>query len=70
MIADPVIAATPLRAAKMPPVAAPLTMEFHGSSFCLKCTRVQSMVLNIPPHTAKLPAMIGERALIDVKLPI
>lgn len=25
---------------------------------------------NIPPQTAKFPAMIGDRALIDVKLPI
>lgn len=25
---------------------------------------------NIPPQTAKFPAIIGERALIEVKLPI
>lgn len=70
MIALPVIAATPLRAARIPPVAAPETIEFQGSSFCLKCTNVQSIVLNIPPQTAKFPAIIGERALIEVKLPI
>jgi hypothetical protein len=36
MIALPVIAATPFRAAKIPPVAAPLMIEFQGSSFFLK----------------------------------
>lgn len=69
IIADPVIAATPFRAAKIPPVAAPEIIEFQGSSFFLKCTSVQSIVLNIPPHTAKLPAITGERAFIDVILP-
>lgn len=44
MIALPVIAATPLRAAKIPPVAAPLMIEFHGSSFFRKWTNVQSIV--------------------------
>ena len=68
-MALPVIAATPFRAASIPPVAAPLMIEFHGSSFCRKWTKVQSIVLNIPPHTAKFPAIIGDRALIDVKLP-
>lgn len=53
----------------MPPVAAPLIIEFHGSSFLRKCTSVQSIVLNMPPHTAKLPAMMGERVFIAIKLP-
>jgi len=38
-----------------PPVNAPLAIEFHGSSFCLRYTNVQSTVENKPPHTAKLP---------------
>lgn len=70
MIAEPAIAPKPFLAAKIPPVAAPLTIEFQGSSFFLKCTSVQSIVENIPPQTAKLPAIIGDLALIDVILPI
>ena len=58
-----------LLAARMPPVAAPLRIEFHGSSFCLRCTSVQSIVEKVPPQTAKLPPMIGARSLMDVKLP-
>lgn len=60
---------SPFLAAKIPPVAAPLIIEFHGSSFLRKWTNVQSIVLNIPPHTAKLPAIIGERCFIAAKLP-
>lgn len=30
----------------------------------------QQLTENIPPQTAKFPAIIGERAFIDVKLPI
>lgn len=59
----------PFRAARMPPVAAPLMIEFHGSSFLRKCTSVQSIVLNMPPHTAKLPAMIGDRVFTAIRLP-
>lgn len=68
--AEPAMAGNPLRAAKMPPVAAPEIIEFQGSSFFRKCTSVQSMVLNMPPHTAKLPARMGERVLTADKLPI
>lgn len=59
----------PFLAANIPPVTAPLIIEFHGSSFFLIWTKVQSIVLNIPPHTAKFPAIIGDLALIAVKLP-
>lgn len=64
------MAGTPLRAARMPPVAAPEIIEFQGSSFFRKCTSVQSIVLNMPPHTAKLPARIGDRVLTADRLPI
>lgn len=63
------MAGNPLRAAKIPPVAAPLIMEFHGSSFLRIWIKAQSIVENIPPHTAKLPAIIGDLCLIAVKLP-
>lgn len=59
----------PFLAARIPPVAAPLMIEFHGSSFFRKWTNVQSMVLNIPPQTAKFPAIIGDRVFIAAKLP-
>lgn len=59
----------PFLAARMPPVRAPLMMEFHGSSFCRRYTREQSIVENIPPQTAKLPATMGDRSLIAAKLP-
>lgn len=60
----------PFLAAKIPPVANPLIIEFHGSSFFRKWTKVQSIVLNIPPQTAKFPAMTGERIFTAVRLPI
>lgn len=59
----------PFLAAKMPPVRAPLIIEFHGSSFCLKYTREQSIVENMPPHTAKLPPTIGDLSFMAAKLP-
>lgn len=65
----PAMAGTPFLAANIPPVAAPLMMEFHGSSFFLMYTREQSIVENIAPHTAKLPARIGDFCLIVVTLP-
>lgn len=54
-----VIAGMPLRAANMPPVNAPLAIEFHGSSFFRIATNEQSIVENNPPQTAKLPPMLG-----------
>lgn len=60
---------SPFLAARIPPVAAPLMIEFQGSSFFLMCTKVQSMVLNMPPHTAKFPAMIGDLVLMAERLP-
>lgn len=60
----------PLRAARIPPAAAPLMIEFHGSSFLRMWTNVQSIVLNRPPHTAKLPAMIGDLCFTVAKHPI
>jgi hypothetical protein len=50
-------------------VANPLIIEFHGSSFWRKYTRVQSMVENIPPQTAKFPPIIGALSLIAIILP-
>jgi hypothetical protein len=34
----------PLLAAMTAPAAAPLMIEFHGSSFCRRCAKVQSKV--------------------------
>lgn len=51
-----------LLAAKMAPVRAPLVIEFHGSSFPLILTMLQSIMENRPPQTAKLPvSTLGER---------
>lgn len=61
---------SPFLAARMPPVSAPLVIEFHGSSFCRRYTSEQSIVENMPPHTAKFPATIGDLSLIAAKLPI
>ena len=69
MTALPAIAAAPFRAARIPPVAAPLMMLFQGSSFFRMCTRVQSMVENMPPQTAKLPPMMGARVFTATRLP-
>lgn len=46
----------------MAPVRAPLVIEFHGSSFPLILTMLQSIMENRPPQTAKLPVSAsGER---------
>mmetsp|Transcript_14034 Transcript_14034/g.26977 ORF Transcript_14034/g.26977 Transcript_14034/m.26977 type:complete len:270 (-) Transcript_14034:436-1245(-) len=50
----------PLLIAKTPPVSAPAAIEFHGSSFFLIPTRMQSKVLKSPPQTAKLPPSRGD----------
>ena len=59
----------PARAARIPPVAAPEIIEFHGSSFCLKAVSVQSQQANIPPHTANCPPRTGDRAWTALKDP-
>lgn len=64
-----VIAGIPLRAARIPPVRAPLAIEFHGSSFFLIATSEQSMVENNPPQTAKLPPMLGALVATELKAP-
>lgn len=69
MIALPATAAGPFLAARIPPVAAPLMIEFHGSSFCRRWAKVQSSVENMPPQTAKFPPMIGARSLMAARLP-
>mmetsp|Transcript_13982 Transcript_13982/g.26796 ORF Transcript_13982/g.26796 Transcript_13982/m.26796 type:complete len:230 (+) Transcript_13982:68-757(+) len=46
------MACGPARAAKRPPVVAPLMILFHGSSFCRTAVSVQSQQANKPPHTA------------------
>mmetsp|Transcript_17859 Transcript_17859/g.42138 ORF Transcript_17859/g.42138 Transcript_17859/m.42138 type:complete len:163 (+) Transcript_17859:212-700(+) len=50
--ADVNIACGPARAARIPPVAAPLIIAFHGSSFCRIAVNVQSQQANNPPQTA------------------
>ena len=47
---------TLLLIANIPPVNAPLAIEFQGSSFFRTATKAQSILENKPPHTAKLPA--------------
>lgn len=48
---------SPFLAAKNPPVS---VIEFPGSSFFLMWSKVQAInEQNIPPHTAKFPAMIA-----------
>lgn len=69
MKALPAMAPNPFLAARIPPVAAPLMIEFQGSSFFLTWINAQSIVENIPPHTAKLPAIIGDLCLMAVTLP-
>ena len=51
------------------PVAAPLIIEFQGSSFWRIWTKLQSIVENRPPHTAKLPPITGALCLIADQLP-
>ena len=60
--AERAAARQPPRAARTPPVAAPETMEFHGSSFFRMATSEQSKDEKSPPQTAKLPGsgMDGE----------
>lgn len=64
-----VIAGIPLRAANIPPVKAPLAIEFQGSSFFLIATKEQSIVENKPPHTAKLPPILGALVAMEWKAP-
>jgi hypothetical protein len=52
----------PARAAKTPPVVAPLRMEFQGSSFCRMAVKVQSQQAKTPPQTANCPPKTGARA--------
>ena len=54
----------PVRNERKPPVSAPAAMLFQGSSLCRTATSVQSNVENRPPHTAKLPPILGASRLI------
>ena len=45
--------------AKNPPVNAPATIGLIKSYWFLRCIRVQSVMLNNPPHKAKDPPKIG-----------
>lgn len=69
MAADPTMATGPFLEANMAPVRAPLVIEFHGSSFPLILTMLQSIMEKRPPQTAKLPPSCGALVLIAVKLP-
>eukprot|EP00968_Pinguiococcus_pyrenoidosus_P020940 scaffold2618_cov240-Pinguiococcus_pyrenoidosus.AAC.3 len=60
----------PARSASTPPVAAPLMMLFHGSSFCRYHAREQSKLAKMPPQTAKAPPMIGLRVRMACTPPI
>lgn len=64
------MAGNPFLAANIPPVAAPLIIEFHGSSFFLTWMRAQSIVENIPPQTAKFPANMGDLCFMAASDPI
>ena len=52
----------PARSASVPPVAAPLMIEFQGSSFCRTAVKEQSKHAKIPPHMANCPPKTGARA--------
>jgi hypothetical protein len=60
------IALGPPRTAKAPPVKKPAMMAFQGSSFFRTPLTAQSKLLNMPPHTPKLPPRTGARAFIAV----
>jgi hypothetical protein len=65
-IAPFLIALGPPRTARAPPVKKPAMIAFHGSSFFRTPLTAQSKLLNMPPHTPKLPPRTGARALIAV----
>ena len=46
---------SPPRAARIPPVMAPLPMEFQGSSLSRIAIKAQSKEEYMPPQTAKFP---------------
>jgi len=56
---------SPVRSWRSPPVSAADAMLFHGSSFFLIATMVQSNVEKRPPHTAKLPPILGASRRMD-----
>mmetsp|Transcript_18462 Transcript_18462/g.52760 ORF Transcript_18462/g.52760 Transcript_18462/m.52760 type:complete len:260 (-) Transcript_18462:66-845(-) len=60
----------PARPAKIPPVAAPLTIEFHGSSFWRMAVSEQSQHAKSPPHTANCPPSTGARACTALSEPV
>jgi len=59
----------PCRAASVPPVRNPEPIAFHGSSFCRIKASVQSKLEKSPPHTAKLPPVMGARLLTALSAP-
>mmetsp|Transcript_22025 Transcript_22025/g.44168 ORF Transcript_22025/g.44168 Transcript_22025/m.44168 type:complete len:202 (+) Transcript_22025:330-935(+) len=63
------IARGPARAARMPPVAAPLMIEFQGSSFCRTAVMEQSKHAKRPPQTANPPPRAGPRAFTAERAP-
>ena len=50
----------PSLAARIPPVMAPLPMEFQGSSLPRTAMRAQSKDEYMLPHTPKLPAAVAQ----------
>lgn len=56
---------SPVRSWRSPPVSAADAMLFQGSSFFLMATMVQSNVEKSPPHTAKLPPILGASRRMD-----
>lgn len=69
-VALPIIEASPVLAARTPPVRAPLNMEFQGSSLARQRINVHSIAENSPPHMAKFPATCGTLFFAAVTPPI
>ena len=57
--ADRAALGNPYLSCSAPPVAAPLMIGFHGSSFLRAATSAQSNALNSPPQTANEPPIRG-----------
>ena len=58
-----------LLAAMTAPAAAPLMIELNGSSFCLRCAKVQSKAAKQRPHAANWPPRTGARSFTRVRAP-
>jgi len=59
----------PLLKPRLPPVSAPATIAFHGSSVCRHSATTQSNADHSPPKAPKFPPVTGARALMDEMAP-